>query len=161
MIIFLAASILIDALVAIIIRRFPEKHYNLSRKFFIPSKKEVELYRKLHVQKWKDYVPELGGFTNMHKDKLANPYDNKYISKYIMEVCYGISIHVWSVPFTFLILFIDYKFFMGQSLLFLTMALPVALVNAILIGIPAIILRYNVPRLKIIYDFNKKKEENK
>lgn len=160
-VIFLFSLILIDALVALIIRKMPEKYFTLHNPLCRVSKKSQKLYRMLKVDKWKDYVPELGGFTNFHKDKLKNPYDNEYISKFILEVCYGTVIHVISAPCSFLILLIDYQAFLGQSRLLFTMALPMAVINAILIYLPAMVLRYNIPRLKIIYDFNLSREKLK
>ena len=44
----------------------------------------------------------------------------------------------------------------------LTIGIPVALINAVLIVLPTFILRYNLPRLKTLYKLNlrnKKKED--
>ena len=54
----------------------------------------------------------------------------------------------------------DYKMYSGQSNLFLTVALPVAIVNAILILLPAFVLRYNLPKLIRLYEFKRKQKEN-
>ena len=44
--------------------------------------------------------------------------------------------------------------FTGESFVGLTIGLPVALVNAILIVLPTFILRYNLPRLKMLHKLN-------
>ena len=44
--------------------------------------------------------------------------------------------------------------YIGQSNIWLTVALPIAVVNAILIVLPAFILKYNLPRLLRIYENN-------
>ncbi|MBR0294470.1 MAG: hypothetical protein IJQ67_01005 [Bacilli bacterium] len=153
---------LLDALVAIIIRKMPEKYFQKDKGIFHTSEKELRFYRAIGVQKWKDYIPELGGFTNFHKDKVLNPFDNEYIAHFILEARYGIAIHIYSVPASFLVILLDYRMYMGQSNLFLTIALPIAFVNAILIVLPAFILKYNLPRLLRIYEGNlKMKEKNR
>ena len=155
--------ILIDALVALIIRKLPEKWFQKDHWFTRTGEKELKFYTFLGVQKWKDYIPELGSFTGFHKNKVANPFDNEYISRFILEARYGIAIHLASVPASFLIILLDWKMYLGQSNIWLTIALPIAVVNAILIVLPAFILKYNLPRLLRIYNNNielqKQKEE--
>lgn len=160
---FALIAFIMDALVAIIIRKMPEKWFSKNKGLFKTSEKEISFYRFLKVNKWKDHIPELGGFTNFHKDKLVNPFDNEYIGRYILEARYGIAIHIYSVPASFLIILCDYKMYTAQSNLWLTIGLPVAIVNAILILLPAFILKYNMPRLVRIYENNiflKEKENN-
>ena len=82
---FAALAFIMDALVAIIIRKLPEKYFQKDKGIFHTSEKEISFYRAIGVQKWKDFIPELGGFTNFHKDKLVNPFDNEYIGRYILE----------------------------------------------------------------------------
>jgi len=156
--IYVAFVFLMDALVAIIIRKLPAKHFDYHKKRYNPTNKEMEFFKKIKVNQWKDKIPELGGFTNFHKDKLSNPFDNTYIKRFLLEACYGYDIHVWSVPFSFVVIFLDYKLFIGQSNLWLTMALPTALINAFLIVLPAFILKYNMPRLISLYEFNLQRE---
>lgn len=155
--------ILIDALVALIIRKLPEKWFQKDHWFSRVNEKELKFYTFLGVQKWKDYIPELGSFTGFHKNKVTNPFDNEYISRFILEARYGIAIHLASVPTSFLILLLDWKMYLGQSNIWLTIALPIAVINAILIVLPAFILKYNLPRLLRIYNNNielqKQKEE--
>ena len=155
---FVAASVLVDAICALIGRKvLPESLMNKERKLFQVSRKEEMFYQKIKINKWKNLVPELGkATTDFSKSHLDNPYDNTYISKYILEVCYGIVVHTISVPASFLVLFIDYRMYTGDSILFLTIGLPVALINAILIYLPAMVLRSNLPRLIRIYEGNKK-----
>lgn len=146
--------ILIDALVAIIIRKMPEKWFQKDKGIFRTTERELKLYNFLRVQKWKDHVPELGSFTGFHKNKVTNPFDNEYIARFILEARYGIAIHIYSVPASFLILLLDWKMYTGQSNIWLTIALPVAVINAILIVLPAFVLKLNLPRLLRIYNNN-------
>ena len=154
-VLFVVAVVIIDALVAIIIRKLPEKCININSRFYNSSNKKLNLYKKLGVTKWKDLVPELGNFTNFHKNRVEKPNDNEYISRFILEVCYGISIHFWSMILGLLILLIDYKMFIGGSNLFLTIGLPITIVNGLLNYLPYVILSFNLPRLKNIYNLNK------
>ena len=147
-------AILLDALVAIIIRKMPEKYFQKDKGIFRTTDKEMKFYNFIKVQKWKDYVPELGSFTGFHKNKVANPFDNEYIGRFILEARYGIAIHFYSVPVSFLIILLDWKMYFGQSNIWLTIALPVAIINAILIVLPAFVLKHNLPRLLRIYNNN-------
>lgn len=154
-VLFVAAVVIIDALVAIFIRKLPEKCININSRFYNSSNKKLRFYKKLGVTKWKDLVPELGNFTNFHKNRVEKPNDNEYISRFILEACYGISIHFWSMFLGLLILLIDYKIFIGDSNLFLTIGLPITIVNGLLNYLPYAILSFNLPRLKNIYNLNK------
>ncbi|MCR5184941.1 MAG: hypothetical protein K6C32_02545 [Bacilli bacterium] len=156
-----AAAFVVDAIVAIIGRRLPKKWMDPNKKIFTASKKEMKFYEKIKVQKWKDKVPELGGFTDFHKNKLVDPWNNAYVSRYLLEACYGVVIHLFSPFFSFLILLADYKIYSGWSWTWLTIGLPVAIINAILIVLPTFILKYNIPKLKMLYEINRKNEERK
>ena len=151
--------ILIDGIVAWIIRSMPEKNIDYHKKIFNPSDREKKFYKIINVKWWKEKVPELGMFTSFRKNKIANPNDPEYLKRYILEACYGVIIHYVSVPFGFLIMLCDYKMYSGDSILFLTIALPVALVNAVLIVLPAFVLKYNLPKLIRLYEFKKKQKE--
>ena len=156
-----AAAFIIDAVVAIIGRRLPEKWMDPNKKIFTASKRELAFYEKIGVKKWKDKLPELGGFTSFHKDKLYDPWNFEYVKRYLLEACYGVVIHIFSVPFSFLIILLDYKMYTGWSWMWLTIMLPVAIINAILIVLPAFILKYNIPKLKMLYDINLKNKLKK
>lgn len=150
-------AIAIDGLVAFLIRKMPEKWFQKDKGIFKTSEKERKFYRLIGVPKWKNYIPELGNFTGFHKNKFSNPFDNEYVSRFILEARYGVAIHVWSVPASFLIILLDWKMYLGQSNIWLTIALPVAIINAILIVLPAFILKYNLPTLVNIYNNNLRK----
>lgn len=158
-ILFVIASVIVDGIVAFIIRRLPYKWLKSESKFFEVSKKELRFYEKIGIKKWKDLVPELGGFTSFHKNKIVDPHNNEYLERFVLEVNYGIVIHLVSFFTSFLILFIDYQMF-TTSIVWLTIGLPVAVINAILIVLPAFILRYNLPRLKMLIRINNRSKKN-
>lgn len=155
------ASFLIDGLVAFIGRRLPKKWMDPNKKIFTTSDREMKFYEKIGVRHWKDKVPELGGFTSFHKNKLSDPWNNEYVERYMLEACYGVVIHLFSPFFAFLIILLDYKMYTGWSWMWLTIMLPVAIVNAILIVLPAFILKYNLPKLKILWDINMKNKKKR
>lgn len=149
--IFTVGAFVIDALTAIIIRKLPEKFFTNKNRFFQTSLKEMILYRKLGVHKWKNNIPELGQFTGFRKNSLEYPNDIKYIERFILEANYGVAIHFWSAPLGFLILLLDYRIYLGNTnYIFLTIGLPVAIVNAILIFLPVFVLKNNLYRLNNI-----------
>lgn len=151
--------ILIDALVAIIVRKMPERMFIKDKYIYRLGKREKKFYDLIGVKKWKEKIPELGGFTSFHKDRIADPFNNDYLNRFILEAHYGISIHLWSVPFGFLVIFLDYQMFLGTSNLFLTMAIPLACINAALVVAPAFILKYNLPKLVKIRDHNLRQQK--
>ena len=151
---YVVAAILLDGIVAFAIRKMPEKWFTKDKGIFRTSERELKFYEFLKVKKWKDHIPELGSFTGFHKNKLLNPFDNKYIWRFIIESRYGVAIHIYSVPASFLLLLLDWRMYSGESNIWLTIGLPVAIVNAILIVLPAFILKYNLPRLLRIFDKN-------
>lgn len=155
------ASLLIDGLVAFIGRRLPKKWMDPNKKIFHTSDREMKFYEKIGVRKWKDKVPELGGFTSFHKNKLSDPWNNEYVERYMLEACYGVIIHLFSPFFGFLIVLLDYKMYTGWSWMWLTIMIPVAVVNAILIVMPAFILKYNLPKLKMLWDINMKNKKKR
>ena len=146
------AVIIVDGIFATIVRRaLPEKWFIQTKKRFCAGKKECRFYEKLGIKKWKDKVLELGVFTNFRKNKIANPTDNEYIARYIMEANYGIICHLACVIFGYLIVFVyplEY---------FLCFGVPVATVNAVLNLMPLFILRYNLPKLHTLYKYNERR----
>ena len=158
---FTVMAVVIDGIVAFAIRKMPEKFFQENKGIFKTGERELKFYEFLIVKKWKDYVPELGCFTGFHKNKLANPFDNKYIWRFIIESRYGVAIYIYSVPTSFLLLLFDWRMYSGESNIWLTIALPVAIINAILIVLPAFILKYNLPRLMRIFDKNAAAEAKK
>lgn len=152
--------IIIDGVFAGLIRYLlPKKFVNKNLKFYQVSKKEMKIYDFFKIKKWKDKVPELGSFTNFHKNKILKPKDNEYIARFIEEVCYGMWGHFIGAPMGFLILLLDFNMYSGSSKLYLTMFLPFAIVNFILDLLPAFVLRYNLNRLQILYKFNLKHQK--
>ncbi len=142
---------LIDAIGAIIIRKLPEKWFDSSKKIFISKPNERKFYEKIGIKKWKDKIPELGGFTNFHKDKIYDPKSPTYIKQFILECNYGSMIHLVTGILGYLIIFIT-----PLDICFL-MAIPVATVNLILNLLPYFVLRYNVSRLQTMLRFISRK----
>ena len=144
------AVIAVDGIGAFIIRRLPEKWFSIDSPLCAVSKKECEFYTKLGVRKWREKVPELGIFTGFHKNQVAEPGSNEYLKRYILEANYGVVIHLACVPIGFLIILlcpIEHAIFFG---------VPVALVNAALNILPAMVLRYNIPKLLALYRRNER-----
>ncbi len=155
---FTVLAVAVDGVVAFVIRRMPEKYFDYRRRIFKTSEKSMKFYDMIGVKRWKDFVPELGMFTNFRKNKIRNPGDPQYLERYILEACYGIVIHYASVPTSFLLILFDFGMYSGNSNLWLTVAVPVAIVNAVRILLPAYILKYNLPKIVRLYELRKKRE---
>lgn len=145
------AAIAVDGLFAFLIRRLPAKWFSCEKRGFAAFPKEKKFYEKLRIRKWKDKIPELGQFTNFHKNKIAEPKNNAYLERYMLEAAYGEVIHFAGVFAGFLvILFFPFRFI-------LCLTLPVAIVN-IFFNLPSLfILRYNYYKLRVLYDANERK----
>ena len=139
--------IAVDGLFAAAVRWVMPSKWFHKDKNFSAGKKECRFYEKLGIKKWKDKVLELGIFANFRKNKIAEPANNEYIARYILEAHYGIVVHIFCIIFGFCVMGIFYKNA-------LSIALPVAVINAVLNFLPVMILRYNLPKLKALYKFN-------
>ena len=136
---------LIDGLTAGICRLLPQKCANREKKIFQVNAKEKAFYEKLKIRKWKDKVPEIGQFTGFRKNKIADPKSIEYLDRYLLEICYGELGHIASVCTSFLSLGL---FFISP--LWIGIALPVAVISALL-NLPSLfILRYNSYKLEFL-----------
>ena len=145
-------AIAVDGLFAFLIRRMPAKWFSHDKKIFQVSAREKKFYETLKIRKWKDKIPELGQFTAFRKNKITDPKNNEYLTRYMLEACYGEVIHFVCIFVGFFIIFcMPLKYW-------LCFGLPVAIVNALL-NLPSVfILRYNFYKLKILLRHNEKQE---
>ena len=148
--IYVAASIVVDGLVAFVIRRLPYKWMNPKKGIILTRDWEMKLYRKIKVNKWKKFMPDLGMFTKFQKGKVTDPTNPEWVDRYIMEATYGVAIHYWSVPFSALILLLG--LIQPWNLTNWTVGVPVMVINMILILLPALTLKYNLPTLVRVHD---------
>ena len=146
------AVIAIDGLFAAAIRRLPARWFRYDRRIFAVGRREAALYRACRVAALDVIVPDLGCFTNFPKKHLLSPGDPAYTGRYLLESAYGIVIHAVNVLDGFLILLLlpDYTW---------SVALPVALVNALLCLLPMLLLRSNFPRLVRLHRRNLQRTE--
>ncbi len=136
--------IAVDGIGAFVSRRLPEKWF-VAEKTLKVSEAERKIYRRTGIKKWKGKVPELGGFTRFHKDRLESTSDKDYLGRFLLESNYGIVCHAVNVITGFLIILIP---ICGP----ISVTLPVALVNAFLNLLPIAILRYNNASLLRAYN---------
>ena len=158
-IIYVLTSVAVDGLVAFIIRRLPSKMIKDVKFPIRLGKKEEALFKKIKVDKWKKFMPDLGAFTKFPKGQITDPKNNEYISRFILEAGYGVIIHyisVFTAPLILLLGFID-----RGNLATLTVGIPVMIVNMVLILLPALALKYNLPKLKRIYEINLRRANKK
>lgn len=143
---------IIDAIIAFVIRRLPEKWFDYKYKVFKIFKWERKFYEAIKIKKWKDKIPELGQLTNFKKNKVREPKNSEYLLRYLMECVYGETIHFLSIILGFLILLINPK-------CCLYFGLPIAIANGIISYLSFAILRYNRPKLTILYNRSVKSNE--
>ena len=146
-------EIVIDGAVCGIARGLPKKCARHESKIFTVSAKEKKFYERLKIRAWKEKIPEIGHFTGFRKNKIADPKSVEYLERFLMEACYGEVGHFFSLFFGFLVLLL---FPIHNA--WLAIAIPVAIVNALL-NLPTIfVLRYNCYKLEILRKSNLKKQ---
>ena len=148
----LVVLFLIDALLAWLIRKLPEKWFDSNNKHFDERKGERKFYEALGIKKWKDKIPELGGFTDFHKDKIYDPNSIEFYERFILESNYGSLLHIISAFIGYLIIF------MAPLKTCFLMAIPMATVNFVLCILPYFVLRYNVGKLKKVLNNLKRRK---
>ncbi len=137
-----ALQFVFDGIVALTVRLTPDRLYGAEDPRFAVSEREIKLYLRLGVRRWKDRIWELGGIGGFSKERLDRPEDPAYIEKYLVECNRGVVTHRLSYPVGFLAMLT-----VSGPCAF-TVALPVALVNLYLNVLPTVVLRYNTPMLK-------------
>lgn len=134
-----------DGIVAFLIHLLPSSMFDIDKKIYNVSSGERKFYEKIKIRKWKDKVWELGSIGGFSKKNLQSSTDTSYLSKFLMESNKGVMVHIIScfTGFTALLIFpIECA---------LSITLPVAIIN-LLMNIPSLfILRYNTPKLMVLY----------
>lgn len=150
-------EIIIDIFFASIMRWVvPKKWVNPEKSSFFPaSKKEQRFYEKVGIKRWKDKVLELGAVTGFRKNKLGDTKSVEYVKRFILEANYGILVHIACMTFGFVIIFICPKAFWWS------VGLPIACVNLLLNFMSNSILRYNLPKLHVLYKYNLKRQKER
>ena len=141
-----ALQFVLDGVVAFSVRMTPDRLYGIDNPLFHITEWEKELYKRLRVRSWKDKVWELGGLGGFSKKSMASTNDPEYIKKFIVECNRGVATHRLSYPIGFVAMLT-----LKGTCVF-TVALPVALVNLYLNILPTLVLRYNTPKLKTLYE---------
>jgi glycosyl-4,4'-diaponeurosporenoate acyltransferase len=141
----------LDGAIAFVINKMPDRWFGINNPLYHVSETEKKLYKKLRVRRWKDKVWELGGLGGFSKKVLKDPDDPAYIEKFIIECNKGVLTHRLSYPIGFL------PMLTMLHAPFLTVALPVGIVNLFLNILPTLALRYNTPKLQsMLKRMNKK-----
>jgi len=137
--------VLLDGAIALAVNKLPDGWFGVDNRLYYVTEREVSLYKRLGVKRWKEKVIDLGGIGGFSKGKIADPYNPEYIKKYIVECNKGVLTHRLIYPIGFLIML------PLPNICALTVALPIAAVNLFLNVLPTVALRYNTPKLKAIY----------
>lgn len=149
------AVIAITGFVAFVIRHLlPKRWFDHTRQCYNVGKRELKFYQAIGVKKWKDKIPELGGFSGFNKNMDSDNIDSSYIERFIYEVNCGYVCHLVGMFAGFLIVFI---YPLQYWYMF---ALPVAIVDMFLHFLPVCVLRYNQPRLVLMHKVLLRKERN-
>ena len=147
------AEIALQGLIAFIVNHLPKKWFAHDKKCFQVSKRERGFYEKLKIRSWKDKVWELGALGGFRKNKIADSSNPDYLLQFIVESNIGAVAHLVGIVFGFAVMFmlpLKYAFRIG---------FPIAMVNLVLCTLPTMILRYNIPKLKVAYERARRTKE--
>lgn len=144
--------VIVNICCAIIAQLVPKKFINPYYWGYRVFKNERRFYEFLGIKKWKDKVPELGGFFKHFSKAHFEKNTPEYVYHFIMETIRGEMAHTWAVVFGVLVFF-------ALPTFVLNFAFPLFLINAIINLPPAMIQRYNRPKLCKIYEHLLQKEE--
>ena len=143
------SAIVIDGVCALVVRRLlPKRWFEGIKKGFVATPKESKFYQKIGIKKWKDKVIDLGVFTGFRKNKIYDPKNNEYLLRYILEANYGVVCHLVGVGLGV------FCALCAPKNLWLTVGVPVAVVNLVLSTLPVFVLRYNLIKLHKLYRVN-------
>lgn len=134
----------IDGIFAWIVNHLPNKWFE-NKKCFDVSKKEQRFYEKIGIRSWKDKVWELGKLGGFSKAKVDDPKNPEYSRRFLIESYKGEVDHVIGMIVGFSVIFLfplKFAWIVG---------VPIAIVNLVLNYMPIMILRYNTPKLKVLY----------
>ena len=146
----------LDAIIAFVIRKMiPEKYINPEAKIYNVKKWERNFYERLGIKKWKDKVLELGQASGFKKNHLESSDNSQYLARFILESCYGETIHLLSTILSFLILFLGY----WKPQYLWSIFLSASFINAFVNLLPFMIQRYVRPRLMLLYKRSQKSQE--
>ena len=136
----------IDSLVAFIVHKLPHKCVNPYLKLYKVHRWERKFYERIGIKKWKELVPDSGEkLCGFGKKQIKDPGDKAYVYKFMEETCYAELMHNICVVCSFLILLIP------NGGLVLSLALPIAFINAFTQLLPVFIQRYVRPKLLVLY----------
>ncbi|MEG1528653.1 MAG: hypothetical protein RR248_03765 [Clostridia bacterium] len=142
----------VDGLFAFLIHSLPMRFFSPYKKFFKTNSAELKFYEFTRIKRWKDYVMELDGLGSFKKNKIDTT-DPSYLLRFLQENCCGEIIHYFCLISGLAnLIFLNYSF--------LTISLPIVIINAILNIPPIFIQRYNRPKLLRIYEIKSKRFEN-
>lgn len=151
----IVAAIAIDSVFATLVRWVcPKKWFSVEKAHWAAKKKECRFYEKIGIKKWKDKVIELGFLTGFRKNKIADPNNNAYVERYIVEANYGIGVHIACI-------FAGYLVCLVYPAHWYSVGLPVGFVSMILNALSLMILRYNLPKLHTLYRINAKRAKRR
>jgi len=132
-----------------------QNRLNLFSKYFYISKRQRSIMRRFGVDKFKDFLPDLGALVKFPKGKVVDPKSKEYVHRYIMESCSGELGHIVGLLAAIAIGLLT-LFFIPQF--FLPFILPIVIVNTVLCFLPVLSLRYNRCALYTIYQILDKRE---
>lgn len=135
----------VDAIVAFVICRLPNKWFHKDKKIFAVSRREQRLYEHLGIRKWKDKAWELGKLNGFSKSSISDPNDPAYIERFLVESNKGVTEHLVSILAGFTVIFC----FPLKYVWIITF--PIAMINLLLNYMSTMILRYNYPKLQTLY----------
>lgn len=149
-------AFLLGALAATLTRAFPPRFFNPMAPRFAVSKRERKFLVRIGIRAWKDKIPEVGALLGyLSKKRVTDRENNDYLLHFMTETCYAEVMHLVCCFVGFLVV-IPFLLFDLRYLFYI--ALPVAVIHAILHFLPVLVQRYVRPFLLSAYLRNAQKQ---
>ena len=141
----------------------PKKIYNPDSSIFKEASFEKNMYDKLKVKKWKDYVPQFLRIDNIDdaKEDNVDVQNPEYLELFISETCRAEMVHFFYVAFV-IVMFV--LLLVINTALALKFGIAFAVVWILFNMASILIQRFNRPRLQELLKkvkANKKPKDNK
>lgn len=137
---FVLIACIVGSICFVIGELLPRKNFDYTSFPYKPFRWERngDVYLRLGIQKWKDYVPDMSKYVKtMFAKKIVSPRDPEYTRRLILETCVAETVH-----FVMILISPIFQMYMNET------AGYIATIAYILGNLPFILIqRYNRPRL--------------
>lgn len=142
----------LDLIISLVVVLLPKRFFHPFSKAYQTYAFEKKWYQSLKIKLWKDKIPIGKGplLVGFAKNKVEQTNNNEYVLRFLTDSCRAEVMHWISAFMPFLFVAFRYPNF------YFSIGIYIAFVNFVLQIMPVMVQRYNRPKLKALYERNKK-----